>query len=202
MYYYMEESDKIFRFYINRRNPKPIFETHLMSEQCRYIKPDGEHCKRTVVLGIPLCSQHLAMEKHLKIKKSTIPKSGKGLFAYDPTAGPNSIIFRGNEEAGDLITRYDGEIITRATLNHRYRMFTAPYAVEISNNRYEDGAKIRGVGSYVQHSDDENKINCRLALNNHRIVIFATKNIKNKRELFTNYQKEYGLNDSTHHSTR
>ena len=66
----MEESEKTFKFYINRRRPKPFFETHLLSEQCRYIKPDGKHCNRNVVMGIPFCAQHLAMELHLKIKKS------------------------------------------------------------------------------------------------------------------------------------
>ena len=198
----MEESEKIFKFYINRRNPKPIFQTHLLSEQCRYIKPNGDHCNRNVVLGIPFCAQHLAMELHLKIKKSTIPQSGKGLFAYNPRSGPNSIIFRGHEDAGDLICMYDGEIINRAELNRRYKRFTGPYAIQISNNRYEDGAKIRGVGSYVQHSDDENKINCRLGLINHRIAIFATKNIRNGKELYCDYGDEYNFNEKTHYSTR
>ena len=198
----MEPAEKVFKFYINRRHPPLIFETALLSEQCRYIKPDGHHCTRNVVLGIPFCAQHLAMEDHLKIKKSTIPKSGKGLFAYDPNRGPNSIVFRGNEEAGDLITMYEGEIISKAVLQRRYRQYTGPYAVQISNNRYEDAAKIRGVGAYVQHSDDENKINCRLGLRNHRIAIFANKNIKNGRELFADYGGQYQFNEPTHYSTR
>ena len=198
----MEPSDKVFRFYINKRHPSLVFETALLSEQCRYIKPDGEHCKRNVVLGIPYCSQHLAMEEHLKIKKSTIPRSGKGLFAYDPTRGPNTTIFRGTEEAGDLIRMYEGEIVSKRTLQARYKKFTAPYAIEISNNRYEDGAKVRGVGSYIQHSDDEARINCRIGLRNHKIAIFATKNIRNGKELFADYGDDYRFDEATHYSTR
>ena len=198
----MEESDKVFKFYINRRRPKPVYETHLISEQCRYIKPNGEHCTRNVVMSVPWCSQHLGIEKHLKIKKSTIPRSGKGLFAFDPTGGANSIVFRGNEEAGDLICMYDGEIINNAELRRRYGRYTAPYAIQISNNRYEDAARMRGVGSYVQHSDDFNQINCRLGLRNHRIAIFATKNIRNGKELYCDYGDEYSFNEKTHYSTR
>jgi hypothetical protein len=198
----MEESDKIFKYYINKRNPKPIFQTHLLEEQCRYIKPDGHHCRRIVVLGIPFCSQHLEMELHLKIRKSTIPKSGKGLFAYDRTRGQNAIIFHGHEDAGDLICYYEGEIINNAELRRRYKRFTAPYGLRISQNRVEDGARIRGVGNYIQHSDDENKINCRFALSNHRIVIFATKNIRNGKELFADYGDDYRFDEPTHYSTR
>ena len=197
-----EESDKVFKFYANRRHPTLIYETHLLCEQCRYIKPDGEHCNRNVVLGLYLCSQHMMMEKGLKIKKSTIPKSGKGLFAFDSRRGQNAIIFRGNEERGDLICRYDGEVINKAELIRRYKKFTAPYGIEISPNRYEDGARIRGIGSFVQHSDDENKINCRLGLNNHRIAIFACKNVKNNRELFADYGPEYNFTEPIHYSTR
>ena len=199
---YMEQSDKIFKFYANRRHPSLIYETHLLAEQCRYIKPDGEHCSRTCVIGCPLCSQHLMIEKHLKIKKSTIPKSGLGLFAYNPAVGPNAIIFRGNDEAGELICMYDGEIINKAELKRRYKTFTAPYGVEISANRYEDAARIRGTGAFVQHSDDVNKINCRLGLRNHRIAIFATTNVKNNKELFADYSDEYNLYEATHFSTR
>ena len=199
----MEPAEKVFRFYINRRHPSMVFETALLSEQCRYIKPDGEHCNRIVVLGIPYCAQHLAMVEHLKIKKSTIPKAGIGLFAYDPTRGPNAIIFRGNQDGGgDLICMYNGEIITNAVANRRYRRFTGPYACRISQNRIEDGAKIRGVGTFVNHSEDENKINCRLGLRNHRIAIFATKNIKNGKELFADYGDDYHFDEPTHYSTR
>ena len=197
-----EESNKVFKFYINKREPKPYFQTNLLSEQCRYIKKDGEHCSRIVVMGVPYCSQHLAMAQHLKIKKSTIPRSGKGLFAYDILRGHNAVIFRGNDERGDLISMYDGEIINNAELNRRYDEFTGPYAAKISNNRYEDGARIRGVGSYVQHSDDEAITNCRLRVRHNRIAIIATKNIKNGKELFANYGDDYIFNEPTHYSTR
>ena len=198
----MEVSNKIFKFYINRRRPKPFFETHLLSEQCRYIRPNGEHCTRNVVMGIPFCPQHLAIQEHLKIKKSTIPHSGKGLFAFDSSRGNNAIVFRGTPQRGDLITMYDGEIIDRHTLEARYRDYTAPYAIRINPDRFEDAAKIRGVGAYVQHSDDNNRINCKLARRGDRIAIIAVKNILNGKELFANYGNEYEFNEPTHYSTR
>jgi hypothetical protein len=194
----MEESDKVFKFYINRRRPKPYYQTHLLAEQCRYLKPDGEHCNRMVVTSIPFCPQHLAIELNLKVKKSTIPHAGKGLFAYDPNKGANAIVFRANQ----LICPYDGEIINNAELRRRYRQFTAPYGIQIANNRYEDAARIRGVGCYVNHSDNENLINCRLAVSNNRIVIKATKIIKNNKELFADYGEDYRFDEKTHYSTR
>ena len=99
--FYMEDSEKVFKFYVNKRHPSLKFEDNLESEQCRYIKPDEEHCNRMVTIGVPLCSQHLMIEKHLKIQKSTIKGAGKGVFAYDPTKGANAIIFRGSENGGN-----------------------------------------------------------------------------------------------------
>ena len=198
----VEESEKVFKFYINRRHPSLKFEGNLESEQCRYIKPDGEHCNRIVTIGVPLCSQHLMIEQHLKIQKSTIPKAGKGVFACDPNKGANAIVFRGNENVGELIAMYEGEIITRAQLNRRYKKFTAPYAIQISNNRYEDASLRRGVGSLINHTDDLAKVNCRLGIRHSRIAIFATKNIKNNKELFCDYGEEYNFYEPTHYSTR
>lgn len=73
------------------------------------------------------------------IRKSNINNAGLGLFAVDPmNSNPNKVIF----PKGSKIVKYQGEIINTAQLHERYGEQTAPYAVLISTNRYEDAAKM------------------------------------------------------------
>jgi hypothetical protein len=72
-----------------------IFRTQVSSIQCREITKKGVRCKRKTVIGSAYCCTHLACNHHLKIKKSTIPDAGKGLFAVDNRSkDPNEVIFK------------------------------------------------------------------------------------------------------------
>jgi hypothetical protein len=202
----MEQSDKVFRFYINKNETKPYFEGNLQKEQCRYIKPNGEHCKRMTVIGIPFCPQHLAIELHLKIKKSLIPHSGKGVFCFDQSKGENEIIFRPTGPTR-IICEYDGELINLNTLNERYKYnnidFTGPYAFKINDNTYIDGALRRGIGTMINHTNWTNA-NCKFVRyqNSNRVRILAKKNIRNGQELLICYGDQYFFDEPTHYSTR
>ena len=103
------------------------------------------------MIGLTYCHIHTKQYLKLQIKKSIIPDYGKGLFAYGP---PNEIIFK----------KDNGEIIDEKTLISRYEEYTAPYAIRLHRNKYEDEATIRGIGSIANHSDNESIINARFSI--------------------------------------
>ena len=64
----------------------------------------------------------MQIDKHLKIKASTIPGAGKGLYAYGGTRNSGKVVFKPKQ----LIADYDGEHISKAVLVSRYGSHTAP----------------------------------------------------------------------------
>ena len=175
------------------------FSGSLHCEQCEGTTKNGQQCGRTTCIGTRWCYQHLLSEQHLRVQPSGIPHSGKGLFAQHPDkdAG-NIILFR----TGDRIIAYDGEIVTQETLNQRYQNHTAPYGIQISKTSNEDGALHRGVGTLVNHPPKQGRSNARFSISKHRIVLVATKNIRNHQEIFVNYGKSYRFNENTSYKTK
>lgn len=164
----------------------PHWDIQLASLPCQGHTKQGLQCKRKVVIGLPFCFQHTQSILHLKVKTSTIPNAGLGLFAYDNTKGVNDVVFLRNTD----ICPYYGNIIDKVELDRRYGNYTAPYAIEISKNRIEDGAAKRGIGSLINHKPTA-QTNCRFINNRRFITISSTKNIKNGQELFINYGRAY-----------
>ena len=108
----MELSKKHFKYFIDN---EPNFDCVLEKQRCSCIKSDNTRCRRKVVIGLEFCFQHLGLKRHLKIKKSTIPNSGFGVFAIDsrlPSDDTKTILFRGERNkkkkrgTGDFITNY------------------------------------------------------------------------------------------------
>jgi len=139
--------------------------------------------------------------KHLKIKNSTLPNAGKGLFAMNPALEANALIFR----QGDLIIDYQGEFIDDAELEDRYGDHTGVYAARLKRNVVEDCACERGVGSIANQANRANGNNAILRANYQihpqRIQVKATRDIRNNREIFVNYGDEYEFDDDTHSTT-
>ena len=136
-----------------------------------------------------------------KNKPSTIPNSGKGLFAWNPNA-PNNIVFKKNEE----ICNYNGELIDKTQLENRYGEYTAPYGIEVkggANPIYEDGALTRGIGTIANHKKGRNanahfvikKLNHR----NHHIALKAIRPILHGEEVFVDYGRDYLFSEGTKH---
>jgi hypothetical protein len=96
-------------------------------------------------MGLPFCFQHRVKELNIKVAPSTIPNAGKGLFADNGTHD-NAIVF----EKNDKITTYYGDIVNRNTIIDRYGTSTAPYGLEITKNKYTDGAMKRGLGTLIK----------------------------------------------------
>lgn len=171
------------------------FEANLKKEQCTHVNSiTGHRCKRFVVIGLPLCYQHLAIDDKLKIKKSTITHGGKGLFAYDGNKNDNSsIVFKKDSK----ILKYQGEHINENTLAQRYGNHTAPYAIKLKTNSYIDSATQRYAASLINSTRGTNKIK-NVKLSNPSkgdIFIKAVKNIRNGDELLTSYGQKYKFNE-------
>ena len=190
-----------FLFYIN---DDLFFEANVQCMQCKGKSKNGNRCKRRVCIGTPFCWQHLASEKKLKIKESNIPNAGKGLFAWNPK-NPNDVIFkraratRFQNTPGQKIIEYAGELIDEEELNERYSNQTAPYGIEINNDRYEDAALIRGIGAIANHS---RRNNARFDVSRNRIILRATKNIKHNEEILVNYGRNYRFDEDNFHETK
>ena len=194
-----QKAETTFRYYINRKKPYPYFEGHLQKYRCPHIKQNGQRCNRQSVIGYEECRQHLKMDKHLTIKKSKIPKAGLGVFT---TNGSNNgdVVF----PAEDKICDYNGEDISAHTLYERYLQNTAPYALEVKNNLYIDGALARGIGSMINASNSQDDANVKFVkVTGNKVEIHAKKDIKNGDELIAWYGSSYRLTgEPIHHSTR
>ena len=140
---------------------------------------------------------------HLRIQTSTIPGAGKGLFALDRSRPHRQVLFHANA----IICEYGGEILDEDEKDERYEDKTAPYAVRINRNRYEDGATERGVGSLANEPPRGRDANARLALynvrgGNGRVRLIAESPIRNGDEIFVEYGEEYGMAEpGVHYST-
>ena len=173
-------------------NNETLFRAKLHSIQCEANTKAGIRCKRKCVIGSPFCNVHLKYDHDLQIKKSLIPNAGKGLFAIDPhDKNGHEVIFK----KGDTIANYNGEIIDRNELINRYGdgEETAPYAIQISQNRFEDASIIRGIGSLANTKANHN--NSTISLSRGFARLKATKNIRNGDEIYLSYGRAYRLND-------
>lgn len=161
------------------------FSAEVQSKQCRDQTKAGHQCTRTTVIGSPYCFTHLLYQHQLRIKPSTLPNAGKGLFAMTGRPG-NEILYR----PGQRICEYRGERLTAAQIEERYGNKTAPYAVNVVDDVHIDGALYRGVAnlanSWAGHQ------NAHLTTTGQRAFLRATKNIRNGSEIFCSYGRGGG----------
>ena len=178
---------KVFRFFITN---ELTTEKILNSQRCEGHNKSGQRCKRKCIIGYEYCPTHLKSEKDLKIKDSTIPNSGKGVFV-DNSTNNNEIVFRKD----DKICDYNGIKTNKNNIDNEYRGKTAPYALQINNTDVIDAAGKRGVGSIINTKPGDN--NCSFSIDNRNksASVKATKNIKNGQELFLAYSRSYKLNE-------
>jgi len=183
-------------YFTFRINDDIHYRTQLQSLQCTDHTKKGARCKRKCVIGSPWCSTHLSYNHHLKIKPSNIPNAGKGLFAFDPLSGdPNEVLFN----RGETICQYKGEIIDKAELIRRNSNKSAPYAIGVSANSFEDGARVRGIGSLANTNPGNN--NATLSIYRGRASLKATKPIRNGEEIYLSYGREYKIHEPGVQST-
>ena len=172
------------------------FSCFLECTRCQGTNSNGNQCLKVCCIGVPYCWIHLESEKKLKIKTSTTIGGEKGLFAFDKKAVKNEILFRKGKE----IVRYYGEKIPVNELENRYGIHTAPYAMTLKKNIFEDAACKRGIGGLINKGNSR-QINVKLVtkrVNNKvdHIAVKAMKNIRNRQELFTSYGNGFILNEN------
>ena len=182
--------------------------------QCKAYKiKNGERCKLKTCLD-EYCYHHLSspfflhpndkkgdeIEIGLRIKKSTIPGAGYGLFATKT--------FKKGEE----ITSIRFKRITKTQLEKLYKKDMAPYTFKITKKTDRlsgDSACVRNAPSYANDKKDKKKSNCifRVWRENNKTFasLYTTKVIRGSREkpveLFYFYGDEYwGDHDSSNKS--
>jgi hypothetical protein len=102
-------------------------------------------------------------------------------------AAPNDVVFK----TGDIVTAYDGEVVTQQVKNQRYTTgdITAPYMIGLGGGKYEDGACVRGAGTVANHRAAPN---AKLSISRAgRARIVALKPIRNNAEVFVSYGRKY-----------
>lgn len=186
-----------FKFYVNNQL---YFASRMKKQECIAKTKKGTQCRHIVNIGQPFCYQHITSSMNLKIKPSTLPNGGKGLFAWSPQT---PFVF----DKDDIICEYDGEFISRSTLDNRYGEYTAPYAIAIrtgNNPRYEDAALHRGIGSLANHNTPQ-YVNAKFVIKklqrkNHSIYLKATRRILHGEEIFVDYGLDYLFYEPTKHT--
>jgi hypothetical protein len=149
------------------------------SLQCRGKTLLGRRCKRKTKRG-PYCWAHMQAEINLRIKQSSIPQAGFGVFS-----GKKPI------EKGSKIVEYSGDV---KPLNG------GDYALQVDRRKMIDAAKSRYIGGFINDcraSQQKNKIcsgaNTKFvkARNAQAIWVKATKHIEPKKEIFVSYGRQY-----------
>lgn len=163
------------------------FNCHLTCDQCTYIKPNGQRCGNRVCIGYPMCWIHNKKLYGIRVKDSTIPGGGKGLFATQPIRGRV------------YICPYVGENITQECLDSRYEGdVTAPYTVfDNESGIYVDSACVRGVGAMANTS---RRTNAEIIEREGELWLRATRYIRADEEILVDYGEGYQMENN--HTTK
>ncbi len=190
--------------YVFEATDGKYFACDLYCERCKGTTQGGSQCKRNSCIGAGFCWMHLRSEKNLRIKTSRIADAGKGLFAENPHVGARTVVFKRNQ----TIIDYNGQVVTDATLTRRYgENWTATYAIKDNDSidRYEDASCKRGIGSMLNSAPRNSDVNCQFLTRGRqrkRIVVVATKDIRNGDELLARYGDEYRFDEGTTSRTK
>ena len=151
----------------------------VINEQChamtgrRWAK-EPRRCKHTTNRGI-FCWQHLKQKEGFRIKKSTIPNAGLGLFTTKPIK--NNV----------NVTEYSGDHVVSRDPN-----YGGPYVLETKKYHYIDASKTneKGLGRWINHQPLR-KSNTKFVINRGKAYMKSTKPIAKDKELFVPYGAQY-----------
>ena len=123
------------------------------------------------------------LDKFLKIKKSTIPKAGKGVFT------------KIDLKKGQYVCEIIGEIISIKEYNRRLKnnLTVEGYSIEISSRRYLDTWNHECAGKYINDAYRSSfKNNCELCIDDdYKVYVQTLRKINKGEELFLSYGEEY-----------
>lgn len=176
--------------------PDWVFTCLLQCSRCGEPGKGGKRCARQVCIGLPRCWQHTWAIDHVRVKDSGIPGAGKGLFADKPGGARDAVVFPKDA----TICEYHGERLTLDQLEARVPgETTAVYAVS-QDDRVEDGACVRGLGTLANGSTSKRVTNAVIAIGRGGFFLRATKNIRQGQEILAWYGRQYDF--SARHSTK
>lgn len=147
-------------------------------------------CRRTTCRG-DKCWQHAIIEDGLRVKQSTLPNVGMGLFAMRDFS------------SGSIICEYIGEYIDTKELERRYGNDVGQYAIVVANDSRENPIYIdaretnKGYGRFINHvSMSEANAEFvsypkRSGEKYDRVMVEAVRTIKAGEEIFVDYGNEY-----------
>ena len=144
--------------------------------QCTATTAKGTRCrKRTCRSG--LCWQHLKRDDGLRIKPSTVPGAGLGLFATED--------FRHT----DKIAPYTGEQLTRAAIEERYGDERGEYVLCRDSKRCIDSRATNS--SAARYANDSRGTEKRNNARFRALRIEASQRIRPGDEIFVAYGRDY-----------
>src|SRR4051794_17971590 len=107
-----------------------------LTVRCKALTANGARCRRKTTKG-DMCTQHLGLREGLRIKPSTLPGAGMGLFATKPIPKGKKIVeYAGTESA---------------------RPIHGLYVLEINPHRFIDANRSTDVGGYSNTCRTHNK---------------------------------------------
>jgi len=155
-------------------NPGPI----VISQQCEAITAKGRRCKQRTKRGV-MCHIHLSQKEHLRVKESTIPNGGLGLFT-------EKHLTRGND-----VAEYTGEKVVNPD-----SQWLSNYAVQIKKNppTYIDAKKTNtAVGRFANNAPRGEQNNSQFVYDarGRKLHIRATKPIPKNSEITVAYGRDF-----------
>jgi hypothetical protein len=134
----------------------------------------------------------------VRAKPSTIANAGKGLFAVKKKGqDEDTPVFRPNE----VISKYEGKVVTPERLDELYGEYTAPYTLEVgrgANRHMIDAACRRGIASLANHKP-KSRANAKLTETGNLV---AQKKIYDGQEIFASYGGAYRFDEPTTYTTK
>lgn len=153
------------------------------SLQCKSDTIKKKRCKKRTA-HTSQCWIHLAKEKNLRVKPSTVNNAGKGLFTYKQAI-----------QRGEKIDAFTGEKTNQAKLDRKYGVYsTAEYALcRGPNNCIDSYLTTHGAPRFANDArGSKYKNNSRISFSkNKNFNLKSTKRIKPHQEILTNYGDSY-----------
>lgn len=160
-------------------------ETVYECARCSGKTQDDHRCKKHTCKIPKLCWQHLAKEKNLKVKKSTIPNAGQGLFALKTFPKDTSL------------GEYKGKVMSREEFDKKYGDDGGQYGADLGPNKVVDAASTQStVLRYVNGSDNPKKklpsnTKFKVKGKNKAVEMRTTKKVEKGQEFLVPYGKGY-----------
>ena len=162
--------------------------------RCQGRTKSGAQCSRRTNRGT-MCWQHSTSQQNIRIKTSTLPGAGLGLFA-----GAKGF------KRGEEVAKYTGPLVQNSDPDHG-----GDFAVGLNRHSYIDGGSSRNIGSYINDCRSRDKrqglcagdnVEWRTDRSRRRIRMTAKKPIAPGEETFIRYGEQSYWKDKERHAAQ